>query len=69
MVARYNGFSILKLVRYIREELLLVLGTSSSEAALPTLMQKMERAGCSKSVVGLSCLPVTRSTWTAPTST
>lgn len=53
LVARYNGFSILKLVRYIREELLLVLGTSSSEAALPTLMQKMERAGCSKSVVGL----------------
>jgi aerobic C4-dicarboxylate transport protein len=52
-VARYNGFSILKLVRYIREELLLVLGTSSSEAALPSLMQKMERAGCSKSVVGL----------------
>ena len=52
-VARYNGFSILKLVRYIREELLLVLGTSSSEAALPTLMQKMEGAGCSKSVVGL----------------
>ena len=40
-------------MRYIREELLLVLGTSSSEAALPTLMQKMERAGCSKSVVGL----------------
>ncbi|CAM5216756.1 C4-dicarboxylate transport protein OS=Castellaniella defragrans OX=75697 GN=dctA PE=3 SV=1 [Castellaniella defragrans] len=52
-VARYNGFSIVKLVRYIREEMLLVLGTSSSEAALPTLMQKMERAGCSKSVVGL----------------
>jgi len=52
-VARYNGFSILKLVRYIREELLLVLGTSSSEAALPTLMRKMEGAGCSKSVVGL----------------
>ncbi|KAG4080821.1 hypothetical protein HA402_009992 [Bradysia odoriphaga] len=53
LVARYNGFSIVKLVRYIREEMLLVLGTSSSEAALPTLMQKMERAGCSKSVVGL----------------
>lgn len=52
-VARYNGFSILKLIRYIREELLLVLGTSSSEAALPTLMQKMERAGAAKSVVGL----------------
>ena len=53
LVARYNGFSILKLGRSIRAELLRVLGTSSSEAALPTLMQKMERAGCSKSVVGL----------------
>lgn len=52
-VARYNKFSILKLMRYIKEELLLVLGTSSSEAALPSLMQKMERAGCDKSVVGL----------------
>lgn len=52
-VARYNGFSIIKLIRYIREELLLVLGTSSSEAALPTLMQKLQRAGCGKSVVGL----------------
>ncbi|MCD0505858.1 dicarboxylate/amino acid:cation symporter [Bordetella petrii] len=52
-VARYNGFSIVRLIRYIREELLLVLGTSSSEAALPSLMQKMERAGCAKSVVGL----------------
>ena len=52
-VARYNGFSIIKLVKYIKDELWLVLGTSSSEAALPTLMQKMERAGCEKSVVGL----------------
>jgi aerobic C4-dicarboxylate transport protein len=52
-VARYNGFSILALIRYIKEELLLVLGTSSSEAALPTLMEKMEKAGCKKSVVGL----------------
>jgi aerobic C4-dicarboxylate transport protein len=52
-VARYNGFSILALIKYIKEELLLVLGTSSSEAALPTLMEKMERAGCKKSVVGL----------------
>nr|WP_279347255.1 dicarboxylate/amino acid:cation symporter [Govania unica] len=52
-VARYNGFSILALLRYIKEELLLVLGTSSSEAALPSLMAKMERAGCKKSVVGL----------------
>jgi aerobic C4-dicarboxylate transport protein len=52
-VAKYNGFSILSLIRYIKEELLLVLGTSSSEAALPGLMQKMERAGCKRSVVGL----------------
>ncbi len=52
-VARYNGFSIFALLRYIKEELLLVLGTSSSEAALPSLMEKMERAGCAKSVVGL----------------
>ncbi|WP_137135045.1 dicarboxylate/amino acid:cation symporter [Rhizobium sp. FKY42] len=52
-VARYNGFSIFALIRYIKEELLLVLGTSSSEAALPGLMQKMERAGCKRSVVGL----------------
>lgn len=52
-VARYNGFSILDLIRYIKDELWLVLGTSSSEAALPTLMTKMEKAGCEKSVVGL----------------
>ncbi|WP_371411895.1 dicarboxylate/amino acid:cation symporter [Neorhizobium sp. T6_25] len=52
-VARYNGFSIISLIRYIKEELLLVLGTSSSEAALPGLMAKMERAGCTRSVVGL----------------
>lgn len=52
-VARYNGFSIIKMIKYIKEELLLVLGTSSSEAALPTLMQKLEKAGCEKSVVGL----------------
>jgi aerobic C4-dicarboxylate transport protein len=52
-VAWYNGFSILSLLRYIKEELLLVLGTSSSEAALPGLMNKMERAGCKRSVVGL----------------
>lgn len=52
-VARYNGFSIFKLIRYIKEEILLVLGTSSSEAALPGLMTKMEAAGCKRSVVGL----------------
>lgn len=52
-VARYNGFSILALIRYIKDELWLVLGTSSSKAALPSLMHKMEKAGCEKSVVGL----------------
>lgn len=53
LVARYNGFSIFKLLRYIKDELLLVLGTSSSESALPNLMRKLEKAGCGKSVVGL----------------
>jgi aerobic C4-dicarboxylate transport protein len=47
------GFSILRLIRYLRAELLLVLGTSSSEAALPGLIEKMEAAGCAKPVVGL----------------
>ncbi len=51
--ARLAGFSLLKLIRYLKAELLLVLGTSSSESALPSLMEKMERAGCAKSVVGL----------------
>jgi aerobic C4-dicarboxylate transport protein len=53
LIARMNGFSILALLRYLKGELLLVLGTSSSEAALPALIEKMERAGCSKAVVGL----------------
>ncbi|WP_287919318.1 dicarboxylate/amino acid:cation symporter [Comamonas sp.] len=53
VVARLCGFSVFKLCRYLKEELLLVLGTSSSESALPSLMQKMEKAGCKKSVVGL----------------
>ena len=52
-VARLTGFSIIRFVSYIKEELLIVLGTSSSEAALPHLMEKMEKLGCSKSVVGL----------------
>ncbi len=52
-IARLTGFSILKFMRYIREELLLVLGTSSSESALVPLMQKLERLGCPKAVVGL----------------
>ncbi|WP_374525907.1 dicarboxylate/amino acid:cation symporter [Sphingopyxis sp.] len=53
IAARLAGFSIFKLIHYLRAELLLVLGTSSSESALPSLMEKMERAGCAKSVVGL----------------
>ena len=52
-IARLHGFSIVKLIKYIKEELLLVLGTSSSEPALPRLMAKMENAGAQKSVVGL----------------
>jgi aerobic C4-dicarboxylate transport protein len=52
-VARMCGFSVIKLARYLKAELLLVLGTSSSESALPLLMEKMEKAGCEKSVVGL----------------
>ncbi len=52
-IARFNGFSIWKFVKYIREELLIVLGTSSSEAALPRMMLKMENLGADKSVVGL----------------
>ena len=52
-IARVHGFSIWKFIKYIREELLIVLGTSSSEAALPRLMEKMENLGAKKSVVGL----------------
>ncbi|KPB74496.1 dicarboxylate/amino acid:cation symporter [Pseudomonas cannabina] len=52
-IARAHGFSIFKLIRYIREELLIVLGTSSSESALPRMLIKMERLGAKKSVVGL----------------
>src|SRR5205085_6651916 len=53
LIARIAGFSILKFIGYIKDELLLVLGTSSSESALPQLMEKLERLGCSKPVVGL----------------
>lgn len=53
LIARANGFSLWKFLRYIREEILIVLGTSSSESALPRMMQKLEHLGCTKSVVGL----------------
>jgi aerobic C4-dicarboxylate transport protein len=52
-IAYANGFSLWKLLAYLKEEIWLVIGTSSSEAALPSLMKKLEAAGCSKSVVGL----------------
>ncbi|MBK6802312.1 MAG: dicarboxylate/amino acid:cation symporter [Novosphingobium sp.] len=53
LMARIAGFSILRLIAYLKAELLLVLGTSSSESALPALIEKLERAGCPKTVVGL----------------
>lgn len=53
LVARLAGFSLWKFLKYIREELVLVLGTSSSESALPRLMGKLEKLGCEKSTVGL----------------
>ncbi|AMQ42107.1 C4-dicarboxylate transporter [Aeromonas veronii] len=52
-IAKASGFSILRFISYIREELLIVLGTSSSESVLPRMLDKMERLGCQKSVVGL----------------
>ena len=53
LIARYFGFNILKFIGYIKEEIFLVVGTSSSESALPSLMRKLEGLGCSKQVVGL----------------
>ena len=52
-IARIVGFNIVRFIGYIKEEMLIVLGTSSSEAALPQLMEKLEKLGCSRSVVGL----------------
>ncbi|MBN8873626.1 MAG: dicarboxylate/amino acid:cation symporter [Rhodospirillales bacterium] len=54
LVARVIGLNILKILRYVKEEFLIVLGTSSSEAAMPTLMGKLERLGCGQSLVGLT---------------
>jgi aerobic C4-dicarboxylate transport protein len=53
LIARLHGFSLWKFLRYIQEEILIVVGTSSSESALPRLMTKLENLGCSKPVVGL----------------
>jgi aerobic C4-dicarboxylate transport protein len=52
-IAKLCGFSIIKFIKYIKEELLIVLGTSSSESVLPRMMAKLENLGCTKSVVGL----------------
>lgn len=52
-IARFAGFSIIRFLGYIKDELLIVLGTSSSETVLPHMIRKMERLGASKSVVGL----------------
>ncbi|MCX6222660.1 MAG: dicarboxylate/amino acid:cation symporter [Bacteroidia bacterium] len=52
-ILKYCGFSLFRLLKYIREELLIVIGTSSSEAALPSLMDKLRKMGCSEPVVGL----------------
>ena len=53
LIARLHGFSLWKVLKFIREELLIVLGTSSSESVLPAMMHKMHDAGCSRSVVGI----------------
>src|ERR1700738_4071606 len=53
LISKFHGFSILKFIRYIKEELLIVLGTSSSESVLPRMMAKMENLGVKKSTVGL----------------
>lgn len=53
LVCRYYGFSLFKLLKYVREEILIVVGASSSEAVLPSVMQKLTDAGCGKDVVGL----------------
>ncbi len=53
LIAKFAGFNIFKFLKYIREELLMVLGTSSSESALVPLMEKLEKLGCPRSVVGL----------------
>lgn len=52
-ILKFTGFNLFRLLAYIKEELLIVLGTSSSEAALPSLMNKLEKVGCSEPVVGL----------------
>lgn len=54
LIARYAGINLLKFLKYIREEILIVIGTSSSESVLPRMMLKLEQLGCARSVVGLT---------------
>ena len=65
-MARLSGFSIWRFIRYIREELFVAFGTSSSETVLPRLMARLEEAGVERSTWGWSCPPGIRSTSTAP---
>ena len=69
LIARFHGFSVWKLIKYLKEELFIVLGTSSSEAALPRVMVKLENLGAKKSVVGLVIVPAIPSTSMAHRST
>src|SRR5215510_14351458 len=57
LIARYAGIGLLKFLKYIKEEILIVVGTSSSESVLPRMMAKLEQLGCAQSVVGLT-IPV-----------
>jgi hypothetical protein len=68
-ICRAHGFSLWKLLRYLREEFLVVLGTSSTEPVLPRMLEKLEALGCKKGVVGWCCPLATRSTSTARPST
>ena len=69
LITYLAGFSIFRFISYIKEELLIVLGAGSSESALPALMRKLEKLGCSNGSSPWWYQPATRSTWTAPTST
>jgi aerobic C4-dicarboxylate transport protein len=69
IIARYHGFGILKFIRYIKEELLIVLGTSSSESVLPRMMAKMETSASRSPPSAWSSRPATRSTLTGRRST
>ena len=64
-----TGLNIFSLLKYLAREYLIIVSTSSSEAALPRLVAKMEHVGVSRPVVGITCPPATRSTSTGPRST